>query len=88
MDAQFEELKTLIKKSIGKNPYEMFSLKEASEEFNISIKKITAAVNNKEIPEYDFGDRQRTVRRKDIEAWIDKKKKIEVALLRAKDYVR
>lgn len=82
----FNELKQFLSAVTSKNPYEMFSIDEAAIAFNISKKRITRALNEKELPEYRLDGKQRMIRRKDIEVWIDSKMKVEIPLIRSRDY--
>lgn len=82
-----EEIKKLICSINNKNPYEMFSIDEAAIAFNISKQRITKALNCEELPEYKFDGKQRMLKRRDIEKWIDSKLKMEVMLLRAKNII-
>lgn len=72
-----DELKKFISSINNKNPYEMFSIDEAALAFNLSKGRITKAVNDKEIREYKLDGKQRMLKRKDIEKWIDSKELIE-----------
>lgn len=83
---EFDELKQFLSAVTCKNPYEMFSIDEAAIAFNISKKRITRALNEKELPEYRLDGKQRMIRRKDIEGWIDSKMKVEIPLIRSRDY--
>lgn len=82
-----DELKSFLKSINNKNPYEMFAIGEAAIAFNISKKRLTQAVNAKEIPEYKIDNKQRMLRRRDIEKWIDSKLKLEIPLFRSKNYI-
>lgn len=81
-----DELKSFLKSINNKNPYEMFSIDEAAIAFNISKKRITRALNEKEIPEFCMDNRERMIKRRDMEKWIDSKQKIEIPLFRSKNY--
>ena len=83
---QIAEIKQFLRAAMRKNPYEMFSIDEAAVAFNISKKRITQALNEKEMPEFRLDKKQRMIRRKDIESWIDSKEKLEIPLIRSKDF--
>lgn len=88
---EIEEIKNEIKKFISsmnnKNPYEMFSIDEAAVAFNLSKQRITTALNKKELPEYKIDGKQRMIKRRDMEKWIDSKQKIEIPLFRSKNLI-
>lgn len=84
---QMTELKEFLRSVSNKNPYEMFSIGEAAAAFNISRRRLTEALNRKELPEYRLDDKQRMLRRRDIEKWIDQKQYVEPELIRAKNFL-
>ena len=71
LTAKFDEI---IKYISFQNPNRIFSIDEAARYFGIGEKRLAQAVLKGELPCYRINNRDKSLRQKDIEAWIDSKR--------------
>lgn len=67
------KLDEIVKCISFQNPNRIFSIDEAARHFGIGQKRLNDAILAGELPAYKINNRDKSLRYKDIEAWIDTK---------------